>query len=181
MIYTDGLETPRLITRFLTQEDVIPWLEYCRDPECTRFTAFPGKTPEELAQFFIDRAIARYAEGTYGVQGLISKESGELVGMCGIMVQIVNNKAEVEVGYHLIRRHWGKGYATEATIAFRDYGFENNVADSLVSIIDPKNMASKKVAGRMGMKLVVKNVLFRDEAYNLFRITRREWELLSQK
>ncbi len=180
MQYTDCLQSPRLITRFVTQDDVPVWLEYCKDPVATKFTALPGKTPEELAQFFIERTMQRYAEGRYGLQALISKESGEFVGQCGLLLQNVNGVDEVEIGYHLLPRFWGKGYASEAAQLFRDYGFENNVAASIISIIDPGNAASQKVAERNGMTLVMKNVFFHDTHYNIFRITRKEWELLKR-
>lgn len=175
VIYKDGLESARLRTRFLTQADVTPWLEYCRDPLATKFVMIPGMTPEDFSQFFINRALIRYAEGTYGLQALISKETGEMVGTCGLMVQQVSGIAEVEVGYHLLPRHWGKGYATEAAILFRDYGFEQNVAPSIVSVIDPENEASKKVARRNGMQLVRTDAELRGETVHLFRITREEW------
>ncbi len=180
MYYTDHLQSPRLITRFVTQDDVPVWLDYCRDSVATRFTAMPGKTPEEFAQFFIDRALARYEAGEYGLQALISKDTGEFIGQCGLIKQHVNGIDEVEVGYHLLPRHWGKGYATEAARLFRDYGFEHNVADSIISIIDPQNFPSKKVALRNGMTLVATDMPFRDAEYNIFRITRSEWETLRQ-
>lgn len=181
MHYTDNLQSPRLTTRFVTQDDVLVWVEYCKDPIATKFTAIPGKSPEELSQYFIDRTMQRYAEGRGGLQALISKDTGEFVGQCGLLVQDVNGVSEIEIGYHLLPRFWGKGYATEAAQLFRDYGFENNVATSLISIIDPGNSASKKVATRNGMALVVKNMLFHDIEHNIFRITRREWEALKRK
>jgi len=182
MHYTDGLETERLITRFVTPDDAAAWVEYCSDPVATKFSAIAGKTPGEMAEFVIDVTIKRYADQKGGLQALISKETGELVGQCGLMIQEVDHKMEVEIGYHLLRKHWGKGYATEAAAKFRDYGFENNLADSLVSIIDPKNVASKNVATRNGMQLVATGVQFKGNEYELFRITRREWEaLLSER
>lgn len=179
--YTDHLETPRLITRFVTPDDAKVWTEYCSDPIATTYTAIADKTPREMAEFVIDVTIKRYADNRGGLQALISKETGEFIGQCGLFIQEVDYKTEVEIGYHLLPKHWGKGYATEAAIAFRDWGFEHNVAPSLVSIIHPKNTRSKKVAERMGMKLVVINALFRDKEHNLFRITRKEWEALKSR
>lgn len=176
MTYTDNLETPRLTTRFLTEADAAVWVEYCSDPIATTYTAMADKTPEEMAREFIAFTMKRYVENRYGLQALISKETGEFIGMCGLMVQEVNGEPVVEIGYHLLRKHWGKGYASEAAQAFRDYGFTNNVADAIVSIIHPDNEPSKKVAIRNGMKLVETNASFRDKEYNLFRITREEWE-----
>jgi RimJ/RimL family protein N-acetyltransferase len=181
MTYTDHLETQRLITRFITQGDVTAWMEYCNDSVATSFTSFPHKnTPSEMAQYWIDLCLKRYSENRLGLQALIDKETGAFIGQCGLLRQEVNGRSEIEVGYHLIRRHWGKGYATEAAQMFRDYGFENNVADSLVSIIHPQNVQSKAVALRNGMKLVETNAIFRGGEYNLFRITREEWSAIPQ-
>lgn len=181
MNYSDHLQSPRLITRFVTQDDVAIWTEFCANEDCLRFTTPLGDTPQQKAQFFIDRSMNRYKEGTYGLQALISKETGEFIGQCGLLLQTVNDAPVIEVGYHLLPRHWGKGYATEAAQLFRDYAFENNITDSVVSIIDPLNELSKKVATRNGMRLVETNARLRDAAYNLYRITRQEWEAIKAK
>ncbi len=178
MHYTDHLRSPRLTTRFITQNDVTAMMEYCSDPVATRFTAIPGKSPLELAQFFVDRTLQRYAEGTFGGQVLLSKENGEFIGLCGLLQQEVNGVSEIEIGYHLLPHQWGKGYAAEAARMFRDYGFENYDIDSIISLIDPENERSKKVAVRNGMKLADANAVFKGGQYNLFRITRSEWEAI---
>ena len=178
MLYKDHLESPRLTTRFLTKEDEEPWMEYCSDPVATRFTGIPGKTPTELARFMIEVGMKRYAEGRLGPQVLLSKETGEMVGMCALLVQEPNGKREIEVGYHLLRRFWGKGYATEAAKLLRDYGFENGDMDSIISIIDPLNVASQAVALRNGMRLSEREVEFKGNTYDIYRITRTEWEQL---
>lgn len=175
MHYTDHLESARLLTRFLTQADIAPWVEYCSDPVATRFTAIPGKTPEEMAQYLYDVCMKRYEEKRLGAQVLILKETGEFIGKCGLFVQELSGITEIEIGYHLLRRFWGKGYATEAAQLFRDYGFQNNFAGSLVSIIHPDNQLSKQVAIRNGMKHVDSDVEFKGGRYDLFRITRPEW------
>ena len=177
MIYTDGLETERLITRFITQADVPAWRQYCCDPLATQFTAIAGKTPEEMSQAWIDRTLNRYATGKYGVQALLSKATGELIGMAGLIIQEIGGKNELEVGYHLLRKYWGNGYATEAARRFKDYGFENSSYDSIVSIIHHRNFPSKKVAARNGMTLMATNVRFTDDDYDLYGITRDEWVL----
>ena len=178
MIYKDHLESPRLITRFLTKEDEAPWMEYCSDTEATRFTGIPGKNPEELARFMIEVGMKRYAEGRLGPQVLLSKETGEMVGMCALLVQEPGGVSEIEVGYHLLRRFWGNGYATEAAQLLRDYGFENGDMDSIISIIDPLNVASQAVALRNGMRVSERGVEFKGNTYDIYRITRTEWEQL---
>lgn len=168
---------PRMTTRFLTPEDAVAWVEYCQDPIATEFSLLDGKTPEEMAKEVIALSLARYKEGRFGLQALISKETGAFIGKCGLMLQEeVDGNNEIEVSYHLLPRYWGKGYATEAAQKFRDYAFENNITNSVVSLIHPQNTRSKKVALRNGMQLVKTNALFRGKEYELFRITRKEWE-----
>jgi RimJ/RimL family protein N-acetyltransferase len=58
----------------------------------------------------------------------------------------------VELGYRLARSAWGKGYATEATIAVRDHAFTSLGMKRLIAIIDPSNLASVRVAEKLGMR-----------------------------
>ncbi len=180
MQYKDHLESDRLITRFLTMADAPAWVEYCSDPVATRFTAVPDKTPEEMSQFLFEVTMKRYAENRLGAQALILKDTGEFIGKCGLFLQELNGEPVIEIGYHLLRRFWGKGYASEAARLFRDYCFENKFADSICSIIDPQNVPSQNVALRNGMKLVDTNTEFRGNYYHLYRISREEWELLKK-
>ena len=181
MRYTDNLQSPRLITRFLTAADATAWLEYCEDPRATEFTYMEGYSPAEMSERFIDFTLKRYEDGRGGLQALLSKETGEMLGMCGLFTQEVNGEIMTEIGYHLLPRYWGMGYATEAAQLFRDYGFENNLDDTLVSIIDPRNQRSKQVAMRNGMQLIATNAKFRDGEYDLFGITKVEWEALQKR
>jgi len=182
MEYTDGLETERLKTRFLKPEDAMLWAEFCADPICTAYFGYDNSLcPLQRAQEWITFAMKRYETGRLGLQALISRENGAFIGQCGLIVQEVNGREVIEIGYHLISKYHGNGYATEAAQMFRDYGFEHNFADSIVSIIHPLNTNSKKVAIRNGMKLVETKALFRGKECNLFRITRTEWELLNSK
>ncbi len=177
MTYTDGLETARLTTRFVVPEDAALWTEFFTDPVNCTFILNPSMlSNEERAKEWIGYVMKRYSENRLGMQALIHKETDEFIGMCGLMIQEVSGTSETEVGYHLLRRHWGKGYASEAAQRFRDYGFENNMADSIVSIIHPLNFPSKNVAMRNGMTLREKGGNWRDQEVDVFRINRTEWE-----
>ncbi len=177
MKYNDGLETGRLTTRFLTEEDIPLWYEYFADPENCRFLSLPDVSSiEEKAAIMVNYALTRYKNNTLGLQALITKDTQELIGMCGLLVQEVNGKKEIEVGYHLLKRFWGKGYAIEAAQLFRDYGFNNSDTATIISIIHPLNEPSKKVARKNGMTLREQDIAFRDSSYDVFVITREEWE-----
>lgn len=177
-IYTDKLESERLITRYLTREDAAAWSTFFEDKEGTKYLHVGRDLPPvERAIDWVNTCIRRYHEQRFGLQALIEKHTGDFVGLCGLLVQNVNAISEVEVGYHLLRSHRNKGYATEAARLFRDYAFENGIADSVVSIINPANQPSKDVAGRNGMQLSAAGVSFRDNIYDIFRINRQEWEI----
>ncbi|MBK7337141.1 MAG: GNAT family N-acetyltransferase [Saprospirales bacterium] len=123
-IYEDGLETERLFTRFLVPEDVKAWSDFFADPEALEFFPFVEPAPNEVrAKNWIEKQLTRYREHRYGLQALIDKKTGEMVGQCGLLAQDIDGKIEVEVGYSLLKKFWGKGYAREAAIRFKEYGF----------------------------------------------------------
>ena len=71
--------------------------------------------------------------------------------MSGLLSQNVNGVMEIEIGYHLLKKHWRKGYAIEAANLFKQYVIDNNIAKSIVSIIHVNNINSKNVALKNGM------------------------------
>ncbi len=82
---------------------------------------------------------------------MIEKQSGELIGQCGLTMQPYREREVVEVGYLLVKRCWGMGYATEAAVACREYAFERLGLLEVYSIIRESNFASRRVARRNGM------------------------------
>jgi [ribosomal protein S5]-alanine N-acetyltransferase len=150
--YEDRLQTRRLITRFLTPEDVIVWAEFFNDKEATAFFPFlgPGSSAAK-AKWWIERQLTRYREKRFGLQALIHKETKEFIGQCGLLLQEVDGVSEIEVGYDIFKKHWGQGYAPEAAKVFIDYAFKNNLADSVVSIIDVRNTKAQRVAEKSGL------------------------------
>lgn len=176
--YPDQLESKRLFTRFVTLYDIQPWIKFFEDTEGTKYLHVgSGLQPEERATEWINATMNRYAEKRYGLQALIEKSSGSFVGLCGMLVQDINGVNEIEVGYHLLKEHRGKGYASEAAQLFRDYAFENGITESVISIINPENWPSKNVAKRNGMQLSASNVSFRNHLYDVFRINKEEWKI----
>ena len=75
------------------------------------------------------------------------------MGQCGLTVQEVEGKEEIEIGYLFLRKSWGQGLATEAARAARDHGFHMPGCERLVSLIDPGNLASRRVAAKVGLTL----------------------------
>lgn len=176
MHYTDKLESERLTTRFLTMNDIPTWAAFFRDADTTALHKPTALSPEEQSAMWIDFAMKRYAENRLGLQALILKDTGALIGQCGLLAQTANGQAVTEIGYHLLRPYWGKGYAIEAARLFRDYGFSHNFDDAIVSLILPENNRSQQVAIRNGMTLYDRDTEFRGEHYHMYRIRREEWE-----
>jgi [ribosomal protein S5]-alanine N-acetyltransferase len=152
-VYEDGLTTSRLITRFLQEDDYKIWMEFLDEPECIKFFPwFAADTTIERSKQWIARQLHRYREKQYGLQALINRHTGEFIGQCGLITQQIDGKQELEVGYHILKKYWGQGYATEAAKAFFEFGFAHKQADSIISIIDIRNTPSQKVAEKNGLK-----------------------------
>ncbi len=173
--YDDQLESARLRTRRLTLDDVTTWAEFFRDPEATEFIpTFGLSSSDDRAKNWIDRQLARYAENRYGLQALIDRKTGNFIGQCGLLLQEVNGATEVEVGYHILKKYWGQGYAPEAASLFMDYAFTNDISDTIVSIIDTKNLKSQKVAKKNGLTRGVETIWLDMNIY-LYRIDKAQW------
>lgn len=168
--YTDGLVSERLTTRFLTKDDVPAWEEFFTYPEAVELIPEPFFIPgANNAGPWIERQMKRYADQKYGMQALIEKATGSFIGMCGLMLQEVDGMQELEVGYHLIKRFWGKGYAPEAARLFINYVFNNNISPYVISIIDTRNARSAKVAEKNGLR-ISKTSSWNNMATNIYRI-----------
>lgn len=146
------LETNRLILRPLTEEDFDAWTAVLGDPE-VMYAYEHGFSPEEVRQW-IERQQERYAKDGFGLWALIEKTSGQLIGDCGITLQDWNGREVPEIGYHLRRDRWHRGYASEAAAACRDHAFHVLGFREVYSIIRDSNLPSQRVALRTGMCVV---------------------------
>ena len=94
---------------------------------------------EHFTDNWVQKQCRRYEKGTGGLYAIELKNTGELIGQCGLLLQFVDCIPKWEVGYHFFRQFWGNGYATEAAQACRDFCFKNEMAETLISLIHPKN------------------------------------------
>ena len=173
--YPDGLETSRLRTRFLTPEDQVPWTEFFKDPEAVALFPDAGiASPQERANQWIERQLTRYRENRFGLQVLLEKKTGAFIGQCGLLAQEVDGMAELEVGYHIFRKYWGQGYAPEAACLFIDLAFERYLAESVISIIDVRNVNSQRVAEKNGLQREKQTRWSGLDVY-IYRIERNSW------
>ncbi|MDP9934783.1 GNAT family N-acetyltransferase [Paenarthrobacter nicotinovorans] len=141
--------TNRLRFREMTLPDLDAMSALLGDPEV--MTYYPAPKSRDEAAAWIAWNQANYARHGYGLW-LVETHDGEFVGDCGLTWQNVNDRLELEVGYHVRVELQGRGYATEAALACLEYARDVVGAGRLVAIIHPDNMASRRVAEHLGMR-----------------------------
>jgi ribosomal-protein-alanine N-acetyltransferase len=149
IIVSHVLETERLVLREFTPEDVQALVLVLSDPVAMKH--YPAPIDRAGTERWIERNLLRYAKDGVGLWAMVLKATGEVIGDCGIIRQEVEGDFLYEIGYHLRRDHWGRGFATEAAIACREWGFAHLKADRLISLVRPENLPSCRVAERNGM------------------------------
>lgn len=172
-----GEETARLTFRKIDRSDFHEWLPFHQNPASTRHWMAEFESPEAECEKWYEKQFMRYTEDRGGMNALIEKHSGKLIGHCGLLVQTVDGVTELEIGYSLLPAFWNKGYASEAAMKCRDFAFQNDFAESLISIISLTNLPSEKVALKNGM-LKDKVTVYNDNRVNIFRITHENWRNL---
>jgi ribosomal-protein-alanine N-acetyltransferase len=147
------LETKRLFLRRQVMEDLDAlWALYC-NPEITKHIPDAPKTYAEAKkelEWFMNGHPKRPELGLWAT---IHKETGQFIGRCGLLPWTIDGQQEVEIAYSLAQDYWGQGLATEAAQGILLYGFEKLHLSRLVCLIDPANIASQRVAEKLGMIL----------------------------
>jgi len=174
-MYLDKSTTKRLNIKALTKSDCICWERFFENNPSLPYLGIDlSLSNEEQASSWIQYQLDRYQSGRYGHHALWNKNTGEFIGQCGLLTQEINGAEVLEVGYHILPKYWGKGYASEAAQKFRNFAFESNLCENLVSIIDIRNIASQKVAKKNGMKKDIQIKYFGLDVY-VYKITKEEW------
>ena len=148
------IETERLVLRRPRLEDAADLAVAYADPEVVRYigdgtTATLAEVEEGIAQW-----LERWDSWGLSLCSLERREDGRVLGRVGFLLWDPDTWEvpgdEVELGWLLAREHWGKGYATEAALALRDWAFDERGLTRLISLISPTNLASIGVAERIG-------------------------------
>lgn len=143
------IESTRLFLRKMSQSDFNALCKILQNEEV--MYAYEGAFSDKEVQEWLDRQIMRYKTDGFGLYAVILKESGEMIGQCGLTFQDFNGNQVLEVGYLFQKAYWHRGYATEAARACKEYAFTVLDADEVYSIIRDTNIPSQKVAERNGM------------------------------
>ncbi len=168
-------ETDRILFRQIKESDFDIWLEFFKNPITSIHWVSESESPESECKNWYKKQFSRYKKGLGGMNALIEKERGKLIGHCGLLVQTVDDITELEIGYSLLPEFWNKGYATEAAKKCKKFAFKNHFSESLISIISLTNIPSEKVAIKNGMR-IDKQTTYNNNPVHIFRVSKTEWK-----
>ena len=172
------LTTPRLLLRQLQVNDIDAVASLYADP--MGMASKGGPRPYRDAQHNVLEAIAEYTTVGYGFYATICRENNLFVGLCGLLAQTVAGAPEIEIAYMFAKEYWGKGLATEAAQALKLYGFTQVQAKRLIALIAPTNVASQRVALKIGMHWERDWVDWKGRAKWIYSVTSPVSETVSQ-
>ena len=148
------LETDRMILRHFADEDAGFILELLNEPSFIQNIGDRKIRSRDGAKLYIKNGpLASYAQHGFGLYLVALKETGESIGMCGLIKR--NTLDDVDIGYAFLPRFWSKGYAVESALAVKNYGRDVIGLKRIVAITDPQNAGSIRVLERIGMKFAV--------------------------
>jgi len=167
------IDTARLRLRAYTPADEAALFEVFADPYARQF--YPEMADRGKVRRWIEWNLENYDEFGHGLWAVELKSTGEFIGDCGLTWQDVEGASELEIGYHVVQRERGKGYATEAARASLEFGFRRTDADMICSIVRPANLASCAVAGRVHKAR--REIVRKEKPALLFYTRREDWEV----
>lgn len=143
------IETERLQIRPFTTEDADFILELLNDPSFIKNIGDRNVHSITDAQAYIlNGPVASYAKNGFGLCLVILRETGESIGMCGLINR--EQLDDIDLGYAFLPRYWSKGYALEAAKAMLEFGWSSAGLKRIVAITDPANTPSNRVLERLG-------------------------------
>ncbi|MFK7806627.1 MAG: GNAT family N-acetyltransferase [Saprospiraceae bacterium] len=153
----EKINTSRLYLRPFQITDAEALFQLDSDPEVLRYL---HEKPKESVDEVKERILAvqlDYKKYGVGRLAIIHKETGAFIGWSGLkfITESINEHSDFyDVGYRLLKEHWGKGYATEAALASVQYGFEKLNLKTIYAMADIKNAGSNNILTKIGMTKV---------------------------
>ncbi|MGK0391107.1 MAG: ribosomal-protein-alanine N-acetyltransferase [Maribacter sp.] len=143
------LHTQRLYLRECNSTDALLAYELNVDPEVIKYTGDPPFASVSEAKTFLENydAFEKYGMGRWYA---FLRDTDEFIGWCGLKYS--PKVDEVDIGYRLLKKHWNRGYSTEAARACLDYGFQTLGIEEIVARSDKRNQGSIRVMEKIGMK-----------------------------
>lgn len=146
------LETERLVLRRLTVEDAAFMLGLLNEPSWLRFIGDRGvRTLEDARRYLLDGPIAMYERLGFGLYATTLKgEASAPIGICGLVKR--DGLEDVDIGFALLPKFWGKGYAHEAAAAVMDYAKSVVGLERVVAITSVDNESSARLLEKIGLR-----------------------------
>jgi len=158
-------ETERLKLVEVTDRDVEQIFRLTSNEEVMRY--FPKLLSHEETHQMVQKILHQYSEYGYCFWKVLLKPEDQFVGIAGLLHQEIDNKLETEISYRILEQHWRKGYATEAAKACKQYAEVKLGKKRLISLIHPQNVASIRVATKLGAEKT-RSVIFLDEEHDVY-------------
>ena len=168
------LQTERLILRELVSEDDAGMFEMDSDVEVHKYLGNQPLTKLEHSQEMIRFIRKQYEDNGIGRWAMINKNTHEFMGWTGLklMKDLTNYHINYyDLGYRLIKRFWGKGYATESAKACISYGFSQLKLNEIYAMADVNNQASRDVLEKSGLTYI-ENFDFQGDPHAWFKISK---------
>ena len=143
------LQTARIFLREFTYDDFDSLFEILSDAEVMKY--YPKPFDAERVKGWIEWNLQNYKQYGFGLWAVCLKDSGKMIGDCGITIQNIDGELLPEIGYHIHKDFWRQGFATEAATAVRDWAFENTKYDCLYSYMKYSNVPSCKPSQIIGL------------------------------
>ncbi len=171
------IETEHLILREMNAGDYDALYAVLADDENMKH--YPHTFDTTKVRAWIDRNIERYNTFGFGLWAVCLKDTGEMIGDCGLTMQMIGKSIKPEIGYHIRRDMQRRGYAKEAASAVRDWTFQELTFNEIYSYMKYTNEPSAMTAVSWGCHYVGE---IEDEINGItliYVITRDEWEKLN--
>ena len=172
-------ETERLFLREMVPEDFGALYAVLGDAENTKH--YPYAFDETRVRAWIDRNRERYRTLGFGLWAVCLKETGEMIGDCGLTLQPIRGEMLPEIGYHIRRDRQRRGYAREAASAVMDWAFAHTAYDVLYSYCKYTNTPSVRTAESVGMRFVTEYPDETNGITHVSAVTRDEWRALREE
>jgi RimJ/RimL family protein N-acetyltransferase len=171
------LTTPRLVLRPFVSDDVEELAPIHAEESFWWYPLRAGMSKVETAGF-LERVMARYESDGFGIEALLDRDSGAMIGWAGLAVPhfLPEILPAVEVGWRLATAWRGRGLATEAGAAAVEFGFTTGGLDRIVSIYEPENVASGRVMEHLGFTHALSTTGQRGEEIVVTELERARWE-----
>ena len=158
-----SLETQRLRLRHFTYDDLQIMFELNSDPEVIKYADTPVKNLEETKQRLEQGQLSDYKKYGYGRFAVEMKETGKVIGFCGI--KYLPEIDLPELGFRYLTEYWGRGIGTEAAQVCVEFARDDLKIKKLIALIIPENIASIRLAEKLGMKKGPTIHIYDEDAY----------------